>query len=244
MFNLRHKTRELYIAVETNDYRKRRFGRWFCSENVSWACSLAFSKFFSSKNDLFEPIFCSDVKNQSQYLQILPEEEHVFELYSSASLTDMNELFLSEKMFTTLATISQSRIAVQQLIGCGFLGSLANIVSGKCFTLSFWKLKRITILVSISATFTNYNSTKKAQFASCSPFSAPWKTHSRLIAFPFLSNIQNPFHETESFISELIISLLQLGWSFFNIFILNIFLFVTLLILIGSTLTFLRLCYL
>lgn len=105
---------------------KCKLGSTFVFFSFEWKIYLNLFFFF---------FFCSDLKSQSQYFQIPPEEEHIVELYSSASLTDMNELFLSEKMFTTLATISQSRTAAQQLIGCGFLGSLANIVSGKCFTL-------------------------------------------------------------------------------------------------------------
>jgi hypothetical protein len=69
----------------------------------------------------------------------LKEKQHNFthinqpfmELSGTMLLVSSKYLFMSEKMFITLSTISQSHISVQQLIGCGFLALLVDVVIGK-----------------------------------------------------------------------------------------------------------------
>ncbi len=45
-------------------------------------------------------------------------------------LTSSKNLFLSEKTFATLATVSQSHVSAQQLIDSGFLALLADVIIG------------------------------------------------------------------------------------------------------------------
>lgn len=69
----------------------------------------------------------------------LKEKQHLFthikqpfmELSGAMLLVSSKYLFMSEKMFTTLSTISQSHISAQQLIGCGFLALLVDVVIGE-----------------------------------------------------------------------------------------------------------------
>jgi len=69
----------------------------------------------------------------------LKEKQHQFthikqpfmELSSAMLLVNSKYLTMSEKMLTTLSTISQSHISAQQLIGCGFLALLVDVIIGK-----------------------------------------------------------------------------------------------------------------
>lgn len=79
-------------------------------------------------------LFCSNVSDD------LKEKQHHFihikqpfmELSGTMLLVSSKFLTMSEKMFTTLSTISQSHISAQQLIGCGFLALLVDVIMGEC----------------------------------------------------------------------------------------------------------------
>lgn len=77
-------------------------------------------------------------RKQHQFMHVGPQQMPYFESIGITNLTNSKYLLMSEKMFATLATISQSHISAQQLIGCGFLALLVDVVIGKiCFINSY-----------------------------------------------------------------------------------------------------------
>ncbi|XP_065205960.1 baculoviral IAP repeat-containing protein 6-like isoform X3 [Planococcus citri] len=71
-------------------------------------------------------------RKQHQFMHVTPQVMPYFESIGITNLTNSKYLFMSEKMFATLATISQSHISAQQLIGCGFLALLVDVIIEFC----------------------------------------------------------------------------------------------------------------